>query len=168
MSKHKNNETYQPYIRPEETQPELTVMSVILGIGIAALAKFLTDGVKVIPNVICAKIEFLKTEFSAEVYPALLGVGYICRPKIASYMFSGGILGWFVLIPTIVLIGGDTILFPASKSIAELYATGFGDKLDLSSRLFAGPVGGVVLLLLLIVAMLWFGKGSENKNTALK
>ena len=37
MSKHNNNGTYQPYIRPEETQPEMTVISVILGIGIAVL-----------------------------------------------------------------------------------------------------------------------------------
>ena len=76
--------------------------SVFAGMGFAALFKFITDGIKVIPSVITAPIKSLKTELSAEVYPALLGVGYICGPKIASYMFAGGILGWFVLIPAIV------------------------------------------------------------------
>ena len=84
--------------------------SVFAGMGFAALFKFITDGIKVIPSVITAPIKSLKTELSAEVYPALLGVGYICGPKIASYMFAGGILGWFVLIPAIVTFGGSTIL----------------------------------------------------------
>ena len=78
--------------------------SVFAGMGFAALFKFIT-------------------ELSAEVYPALLGVGYICGPKIASYMFAGGILGWFVLIPAIVTFGGSTILYPGTISIADLYAT---------------------------------------------
>ena len=38
--------------------------------------------------VITAPIKALKTEFSTEVYPALLGVGYICGAKISSYMFA--------------------------------------------------------------------------------
>ena len=97
--------------------------SVFAGMGFAALFKFITDGIKVIPSVITAPIKSLKTELSAEVYPALLGVGYICGPKIASYMFAGGILGWFVLIPAIVTFGGSTILYPGTISIADLYAT---------------------------------------------
>lgn len=97
--------------------------SVFAGMGFAALFKFITDGIKVIPGVITAPIKSLKTELSAEVYPALLGVGYICGPKIASYMFAGGILGWFVLIPAIVTFGGSTILYPGTISIADLYAT---------------------------------------------
>ena len=56
--------------------------SVFAGMGFAALFKFITDGIKVIPSVITAPIKSLKTELSAEVYPALLGVGYICGPKM--------------------------------------------------------------------------------------
>ena len=84
--------------------------SVFAGMGLAAVFKFLVDGIKVIPGVITAPIKALKTELSAEVYPALIGVGYICGVKIASYMFAGGLIGWFVLIPAIVTFGGDTIL----------------------------------------------------------
>lgn len=98
--------------------------SVFLGMGIAAALKFLVDGLKVIGGVVTAPIKSLKTEFSAEVYPALVGVGYICGPKIAAFMFAGGLIGWFVLIPAIVTFGGDTILYPADVSIAELYAGG--------------------------------------------
>ncbi len=96
--------------------------SVFAGMGLAALFKFLVDGIKVVPGVITAPIKQLKTEFSAEVYPALIGVGYICGAKISSFMFAGGILGWFVLIPAIVLFGGDTVLYPGTESIAKMYA----------------------------------------------
>ena len=86
--------------------------SVFAGMGLAALFKFVVDGLKVIPSVITVPLKAFKTELSAEVYPALLGVGYICGPKIASYMFAGGLIGWFVLIPAIITFGGSTILYP--------------------------------------------------------
>lgn len=98
--------------------------SVFAGMGLAAAFKFLVDGIKVIPGVITAPIKALKTELSAEVYPALIGVGYICGVKIASYMFAGGLIGWFVLIPAIVTFGGDTILYPGTDTIANMYAAG--------------------------------------------
>lgn len=96
--------------------------TVFAGMGLAALFKMLVDGIKVIPGVITAPVKQLKTEFSAEVYPALLGVGYICGPKISSYMFAGGMLGWFVLIPAIVIFGSNTILFPGTETIGAMYA----------------------------------------------
>lgn len=96
--------------------------TVFVGMGLAALFKFVVDGLKVVPGVITAPIKALKTEFSAEVYPALIGVGYICGAKISSYMFAGGILGWFVLIPAIVIFGGDTVLYPGADTIANMYA----------------------------------------------
>ena len=39
-------------------------------------------------------------------------------------MFAGGILGWFVLIPAIVTFGGETVLYPGSDTIANMYAEG--------------------------------------------
>ncbi|MBR1599459.1 MAG: oligopeptide transporter, OPT family [Lachnospiraceae bacterium] len=98
--------------------------TVFVGMGLAALFKFLVDGLKIIPGVITTPIKALKTELSAEVYPALIGVGYICGAKISSYMFAGGILGWFVLIPAIVTFGGDTVLYPGTDTIANMYAAG--------------------------------------------
>ena len=98
--------------------------TVFIGMGIAALFKLVVDGIKVVPGVITAKIDALKTELSAEVYPALIGVGYICGPKISTYMFVGGLIGWFVLIPAIVLFGGETILYPGTATISEMFADG--------------------------------------------
>ena len=94
------------------------------GMGLAAICKFLVDGIRMVPGVITSPLKALKTEFSAEVYPALIGVGYICGPKIASYMFAGGLLGWFVLIPVMVIFGGEATLFPGTQSIAAMYEVG--------------------------------------------
>ena len=97
---------------------------IFAGMGISALAKLLTDGLGIVPGTVAAKIGALRTEFSAEAYPSLVGVGYICGPRVAAYMLSGGVLGWFVLIPAIAIFGGDTVLFPATRPISELYAQG--------------------------------------------
>lgn len=97
--------------------------SVFIGMGIGAFVKFIVDGFCAVQSVFTLKLDALKTEFSAEVYPALVSVGYICGPRISAYMFAGGILGWFVLIPAIVTFGGDIVMYPASASVAELYET---------------------------------------------
>ena len=98
--------------------------SVFVGMGLSALIKFVVDGLKMIPGTIAIPIKALKTEFSTEIYPALVGVGYICGLKISSYLFAGGMLGWFVLIPAIVAFGGETILYPGTATIAEMYEAG--------------------------------------------
>ena len=125
--------------------------SVFAGLGLSALFKFVVDGLKVIPGVITAPIKSLKTELSAEAYPALLGVGYICGPKIASYMFAGGVLGWFVLIPAIITFGGSTILYPGTKTIAEMYATGGASAIWSSYIRYIGAgavaTGGIISLI---------------------
>ena len=41
--------------------------------------------------------------------PALLGVGWIIGPRIASYVLVGGLLGWVIIAPLIVLVGGMPI-----------------------------------------------------------
>lgn len=94
---------------------------VFLGMGIAAFLKFIVDGLKVVSSAVTVTVQKIHGEISAQVYPALVSVGYICGFKIASYMFAGGILGWLVLIPMIYLFGADTTLFPASVSVHELW-----------------------------------------------
>lgn len=94
---------------------------VFLGMGIAALFKFIVDGLKVVSSAVTVTVQKIHGEISAQVYPALVSMGYICGFKIASYMFAGGILGWLVLIPMIYLFGADTTLFPASVSVHELW-----------------------------------------------
>ena len=103
--------------------------TVFAGMGIAAVCKFLVDGIKVIPGAVAAPIKSLKTAISTEVYPALVGVGYICGAKISAYLLAGGVLGWFVLIPAIVTFGGDTVIFPGTESISAIYAEGGADAI---------------------------------------
>lgn len=98
--------------------------AVFAGMGIAAAFKLVIDGLKVVPEVIAIPIKALKTEFSTEIYPAVVAVGYICGYKISSFLFAGGLLAWFVMIPAIVVFGGNTIMFPCSVTVSELYAAG--------------------------------------------
>lgn len=66
---------------------------------------------------------FKKAEFSIDGTPALLGVGYIIGPRICAYMFAGGVLAWWVIIPLIVEFGlGSTIVFPSEVPIAQMSA----------------------------------------------
>ena len=100
--------------------------TVFSGMGLAAVFKFIVDGLKVIPADVSAAFKSFRGEIGMEVYPALLGVGYIVGPKIASYMFVGSVFGWLVIIPLICLFGPDTWLYPAEAgtTIAQLYAGG--------------------------------------------
>ncbi len=96
--------------------------TVFAGMGFAALFKFIIDGLKLVKGELSLPIKALKGEIGTQIYPAVMSVGYICGPKISSYMFSGGILSWLVIIPLIVLFGGDTVLAPGNAPISELFA----------------------------------------------
>lgn len=100
--------------------------TVFSGMGLAAVFKFLVDGIKVIPADVAAVFHSFKGEIGMEVYPALLGVGYIVGPRIASYMFVGSLVGWMVIIPLICLFGPDMWMYPAEAgvTIAQLYENG--------------------------------------------
>lgn len=96
-------------------------MQVFSGLGISAVYKFIADGLHLFPSEITWTIPSYKgSGFGMDVLPALVGVGYICGAKVASYLLSGAVLGWFVIMPLLVLVGGDNILFPASVPIREL------------------------------------------------
>lgn len=89
---------------------------VFAGFGISAVYKFVTDGLKLFPSEVDFEVRGLlgkgnvyRTNAGLDVLPALAGVGYICGPKIASYLFSGGVMSWFVLIPAIIFFGGTNI-----------------------------------------------------------
>ena len=55
------------------------------------------------------------------VTPEYLGLGYIIGPRIASELFSGGLLSWLALIPLIA------IFVPETRVIADLKNLGFTD-----------------------------------------
>jgi len=97
---------------------------VFIGMGFAAIAKIITDGLRLASGEISVRIKGYAGEIGTQVYPAVLSVGYICGPKVASYMFSGGVVSWLVFIPLVVLFGKDNILYPASVPIGTLFAQG--------------------------------------------
>lgn len=96
---------------------------VFTGMGFAALFKFIEDGLKLIPCDVSIAFKKIKGEMGVEVYPALLGVGYIIGPKISSYMAAGSLLGWMVLIPMVCLFGADISMYPAAAgtTIGQIY-----------------------------------------------
>jgi putative OPT family oligopeptide transporter len=50
------------------------------------------------------------TTFAApSVSPAFLGVGYIIGPKLASLLFSGGVISWGLLVPLLVYFNGPQL-----------------------------------------------------------
>lgn len=95
--------------------------SVFIGMGFAAAVKVIVDGFKAAAAVITIPIEALKTEISINAYPSLIGVGYICGMKVTQNLLAGGVLSWFVLIPTIVFFGKDAVIFPATTTVMEVY-----------------------------------------------
>ncbi|MBQ6784284.1 MAG: oligopeptide transporter, OPT family [Clostridia bacterium] len=150
--------------------------AVFSGLGIAALYKFLTDGLKIWPSEVGHDIKFFKgSSLGMQVLPALAGVGYICGPKISSYMFAGGTLSWFVLMPVIALFGADATIFPGTEVINTLSpGTLWGTYVR---YIGAGAVatGGVISLIKsfpMIVrtfkaTMATFGKKTEKTATVL-
>ena len=152
--------------------------TVFSGLGIAAIYKFIADGLKVFPSEITYDIPAYKgSGIGIDVLPALAGVGYICGVKVSSYLFAGGVLGWFVIMPLMALFGGDLVLFPAEVTVNELIASPGGVSNLWGSFLRyigAGAVacGGVLSLiksLPLIVrtfkdAMSDYGKGRSNST----
>ena len=98
--------------------------TVFAGMGFAALFKFIIDGLKAVPGEIAVTFKKLyPSSIGTQIYPAVMSVGYICGPKISSYMFAGGVLSWMVLIPIIVLFGADMVMYPSVDStIGEIFA----------------------------------------------
>lgn len=107
--------------------------TVFMGFGLGALYKFLTSGFHLwleVPRhtfqrlVVGGRAQ-LFGEIQAEISPELTGVGYIIGPRISGYLFGGGVLAWFTLIPAIKFFGAGftTAIFPANKLIADMSAS---------------------------------------------
>ncbi len=95
--------------------------TVFAGMGFAAAFKFIIDGLKAVPGEIGLRVKGYAGEIGTQIYPAVMSVGYICGPRISSYMFAGGVLSWLVLIPLIVLFGRDIILYPGTETIGAIF-----------------------------------------------
>lgn len=121
--------------------------TVFAGLGIAALYKFIADGLKVFPSEVTYEIKSYKgSGIGMDVLPALLGVGYICGARVSSYLLAGGIVGWFVIMPLIALFGADLTIFPASVPVSQLGPDGIWSNYVRYIGAGAVAAGGIISL----------------------
>jgi putative OPT family oligopeptide transporter len=91
---------------------------------------------------------FKAGSISAEISPALLGVGYIIGPRIASIMCAGGVLAYLVLIPAIKFFGEHTIgaIPPGTVPIGEMGPNEIRSAYVLYIGAGAVAAGGIISL----------------------
>jgi putative OPT family oligopeptide transporter len=83
-----------------------TARNVFTGMGVAALYKWIMDGLVLWKDAFWLNIPFIKrARIGVDISPALLGVGYILGFKISLIMVAGGLLASVVLIPLVVYLG---------------------------------------------------------------
>ena len=153
--------------------------TVFAGMGLGAAFKFIVDGLKVVPSdIVTPDIKGYAGQIGVEIYPALIGVGYICGPSISSYMFAGGIIAWMVLIPAVVFFGGSIDFATlgntglAGQTIAEVYAANGASAIwsNVIKYVGAGAIatGGVISLLksLPLIIKTFAGAMKSLKNTS--
>jgi putative OPT family oligopeptide transporter len=116
----------------------------LVGVLVAAIFKFGQVALKAVTGSIHGIVNIGKYnigggEKDAVMYggvaasPALLGVGWIIGPRIASFVFVGGLLGWVILAPLIALATGlptpghHPDPFIAQQQITDAWALGNGN-----------------------------------------
>lgn len=122
--------------------------SVFKGLCIAAVYKLIADGFNVFPSEIGYAFKgFAGSQIGIQVLPSLAGVGFICGPKISSYMLAGGTLSWFVLMPAIALFGGDAVIFPGTDPISSMAPSDLWESYIKYIGAGAVAAGGVISLI---------------------
>ncbi len=125
--------------------------TVFTGMGFAAVFKFIIDGLKVVPSEVSARFGSYRGEIGTQIYPAVMSVGYICGPRISSYMFAGGVFSWMVLIPLFVMLGENVVLYPGTEAIGAMYAAGGASAIWSSYIRYIGAgalaAGGILSLI---------------------
>ena len=150
--------------------------TVFAGMGFAAVFKFIIDGIKLVAGEISVTVKGFAGTIGTQIYPAVMSVGYICGPRISSYMFAGGVLSWLVIIPLIVVFGSDIILYPGTSTIGEMFAEGGASAIWSSYIRYIGAgalaAGGIISLVksLPLIVKTFAGamksvSGSKNTST---
>jgi putative OPT family oligopeptide transporter len=96
---------------------------------------------------------------SIENNPALLGVGYIIGPRIASIMFGGGVLSFLVLIPMIKYFGAG-MTTPLAPETAHLISAMDVGQIQKAYVLYIGAgavAAGGIISLFRSLPVIWSG-----------
>jgi len=138
------------------------------GMALGAVYKFLSGGMKLLKESVEWAIPgYQGSAIGFDLYPSLLGVGYIIGPKIAVRMLAGGVLGWFVFMPLIANVGAGLSepLFPAAKPIAELGYWGIWDNYIRYVGAGGVALGGIVSLVKALPTILESFKAAMGELT---
>ena len=129
---------------------EVRGLPIFTGLGLGFIYKVAMDAFKTwkdTPEKIFGA-PFKAGSISAEINPALLGVGYIIGPRIASIMCAGGVLAYLVLIPLIKFFGEGmtTIVPPGNKPIGQMSPSDIRSAYILYIGAGAVAAGGIISL----------------------
>jgi len=124
--------------------------TIFAGLGVGFLYQVLMTGFKGwkdTPEKVFGE-PFKAGSISTEISPALLGVGYIIGPRIASIMCAGGVLAYLVLIPAIKFFGSGmtTPLAPGTVPISEMGPSQIRGAYVLYIGAGAVAAGGIISL----------------------
>src|SRR5256885_2921207 len=133
----------------DETE-QMGAKTIFAGLGVGFLYQVLMTGFKGwkdTPEKVFGA-PFKAGSISAEISPALLGVGYIIGPRIASIMCAGGVLAYLVLIPAIKFFGSGmtTPLAPGTVPISEMSPSQIRGAYILYICAGAVAAGGIISL----------------------
>lgn len=123
---------------------------VFIGGLIGLVYKLIGDGFKLFPTEIEWEISgFKNAAVGIDVYPALLGVGFIIGPKISAYMLAGAVLGWLCFIPMISFFGQqfNGAIFPGVDPISKMDYWGIWSNYIRYIGAGAVATGGIISLI---------------------
>ncbi len=129
---------------------------VFLGIGVGMLFKLITDGFKFVNGTFTVGLGG-KASIAASVSPALVGVGFILGPRIATVMVAGGALSALVIIPAMNLWGGGLTepFYPETeKLIRDMSSSEIWNRYVRYIGAGAVATGGIVTLIRSIPTMI--------------
>ncbi|HVG21144.1 MAG TPA: oligopeptide transporter, OPT family [Blastocatellia bacterium] len=150
----------------DKKMSEVRALPIFTGLGLGFVYKVALDGFKAwkdTPEKVFGA-PFKAGSMAVEVNPALLGVGYIIGPRIASIMCAGGVLAYLVLIPLIKFFGErmTTVLVPGTKLISEMSPSDIRSAYILYIGAGAVAAGGIISLFRSLPTI-WHGlKGGLN------
>ena len=104
---------------------------------------------------------FKAGSISMTIEPALLGVGYVIGPRIASIMCAGGVLAYLVLIPAIKFFGESSagIIAPGTTPIAGMSPDEIREAYILYIGAGAVAAGGIISMVRSL-PLIWHGMKS--------
>jgi putative OPT family oligopeptide transporter len=120
-----SNEAKAAHAASDQAGANTGAKTIFAGFGIALVYTTLMKSFyawKEVPSKVFGE-PFRNGSVAVEASPALLGVGYIIGPRIASIMAAGGVLAYLVLIPMISFFGdalGATVLTPGTTPIRDM------------------------------------------------